>query len=626
VRPWRWLAACAALLAASWLAAPIARVQAEPSTLDRLLATPIPPRDPLDLYARMNGVDPATIKRVVNDSVPSYQVGRSDQFWVGNQQTGEYHQAQADLRFVSPHAYWYVEQGRSVPQQAIERSADYFESRTYPTVRTYFGSEWFPGIDNDPHVTVLMAEVPGVGAYFSSWDEYPRSVYVHSNEREMVHMNLDAVEPGSSYFDGVLAHEFQHMVHWYSNPNDETWVDEGSAELAHNIVLGGDSISVSGFDRQPDTQLTAWTDQQGSVGVHYEAAYLFMRYFTDHYGGPDVLYDLIAQRARGTDLFDSFLQAHGYQQRFPELYADFAVANLLDDPSVEGGRYDEPTVSTHPRVSARLNVGNAPLSAQVHQFGVDYVELGGSGTDATLDFRGTPSVRLVGADPSSGQQQWWSNRADGMDSELTREFDLSGVSSATLQFRTWYEIEKNYDYLYVMASSDGGSTWKVLPGTHTSTENPTGNGLGPGYTDVSGGGQAPVWTDERVDLSSFAGQRVLLRFEYITDQAFNRSGAAIDDIRIPEIGFADDAEQDAGWTANGFLRSDNHIPQSYQLRLIEVRSDGTHVTSLPVDSTGHANAHIAGLGGETSRAVLAVIGTAPRTLEVAQYQVALSPG
>ena len=66
-RSWRGLAACAIVLVASLLAAPLMRAHAEPSTLDRLLATPIPPRDPLDLYARMNGVDPATIKRVVND-------------------------------------------------------------------------------------------------------------------------------------------------------------------------------------------------------------------------------------------------------------------------------------------------------------------------------------------------------------------------------------------------------------------------------------------------------------------------------------------------------------------------------------------------------------------------------
>src|SRR5947209_18084687 len=42
---------------------------------------------------------------------------------------------------------------------------------------------------------------------------------------------------------------------------------------------------------------------------------------------------------------------------------------------------------------------------------------------------------------------------------------------------------------------------------------------------------------------------------YVTDAALDFDGFAVDDIAIPEIGFTDDAEQDGGWTANGFLRS-----------------------------------------------------------------------
>src|SRR5206468_3393854 len=158
---------------------------------------------------RVHGIDPAAVPTTVNATPPDYQAGRVDTFWIGNQRTGEYRQAEATLRLASAHAYWYVEQGRTVGDDAIRHAADFFESRTYPTVHQYYGTEWSPGVDDDVHITVLMAQVPGVGAYYSSWDEYPRSVYVHSNEREMVHINLDALEPGTSEFDGVLAHEFQ---------------------------------------------------------------------------------------------------------------------------------------------------------------------------------------------------------------------------------------------------------------------------------------------------------------------------------------------------------------------------------------------------------------------------------
>ena len=594
------------------------------TTLELVESTPIPPRDPISLYARLRGIDPASVALVVNDTIPNYEAGRVDEFWIGNQFTREYRLSPAVLRHVSEHAYWYVEQGRSVSDGALVQSAEFFEQRTYPTVRRYFGTEWFPGIDNDPRITILIARVPGVGAYFSSGDEYPVEVYKHSNQREMVHMNLDSIIPGTQSFDGVLAHEFQHMVHFYGNPNDETWVDEGSSELATNLVMEGQPLSAASYQAQPDTQLTGWSDLSGGVSAHYDGAYLFMRYFVDRYGGPEILYDVIAQPARGDELFDRYLESTGRTERFPEVFGDWAVANFLDDPAVDGARYSQPSVDLHPRISATLRVDDLPLDAQVHQFGVDYVELVGQG-DVNLTFSGSPEVRLAGADPASGSFVWWSNRADGMDSTLTRELDLTGVPAATLQFRTWYEIEQDYDYLYVMASADGGQTWVTLPGTSTTSENPTGNSLGDGYTHSSGGGDVGQWVDEQIDLSAFAGKTILLRFEYVTDQAFNESGALLDDVRVPEIGFSDDAEQDAGWTAVGFIRSDNRIPQSYQLRLITYSPQGNQVQSLAVDDAASATATISDLGGATTRAVLVIAATAPRTLEEATYRVELSP-
>ena len=39
------------------------------------------------------------------------------------------------------------------------------------------------------------------------------------------------------------------------------------------------------------------------------------------------------------------------------------------------------------------------------------------------------------------------------------EFDLTRLQKATLQFSTWYNIEKDYDYAYVEVSTDSGKTW-----------------------------------------------------------------------------------------------------------------------------------------------------------------------
>ena len=100
-------------------------------------------------------------------------------------------------------------------------------------------------------------------------------------------------------------------------------------------------------------------------------------------------------------------------------------------------------------------------------------------------------------------------------------------------------------------SADDGATWTALETERTTTENPQGNAYAPGYTGSSGG-----WVDETVDLTPYAGQDVLIRFEYVTDAAVTQPGMFIDDIEIPEIGFADDAESGEGsWISEGWIRT-----------------------------------------------------------------------
>ena len=134
------------------------------------------------------------------------------------------------------------------------------------------------------------------------------------------------------------------------------------------------------------------------------------------------------------------------------------MANLLDHPTVGDGRFAPDGLEHRATIGMTLSPDGQPADQTVQQFGAKYVELRGNGADAELEFAGSPAVRLVAADPTSGRGLWWSNRADGLDSTLTGQFDLAGVSSATLRFNLWYDTEREFDYLYVMASGDGGSS------------------------------------------------------------------------------------------------------------------------------------------------------------------------
>jgi bacillopeptidase F (M6 metalloprotease family) len=205
-----------------------------------------------------------------------------------------------------------------------------------------------------------------------------------------------------------------------------------------------------------------------------------------------------------------------------------------------------------------------------------------------------------------------------LSSSITRQLDLTQVSEATLRFRTWFDIEEDFDYGYVAVSTDSGRTWETLRGRHTTATNPNQANFGYGYTGKSGG-----WLQERVDLKRFAGQRVLLRFWYITDPGLTQPGWLIDEITIPEIGFSDGGERGNGrWTVDGFVRSSNDLAQDYIVQLVEY---GPEVRVSRVALDGQNRAEVV-LGDDTRRAVLIISGATRWTSEQAPYRVWLIDG
>src|SRR5439155_5601103 len=194
--------------------------------------------------------------------------------------------------------------------------------------------------------------------------------------------------------------------------------------------------------------------------------------------------------------------------------------------------------------------------------------------NVTIDFSGGVRTKVLPTDPHSGATLWWSDRADGLDSRLTRTIDLAKATTPTLSYWTWYEIEKDYDYAYVAVSTDGGAHWTTLPAPATTKDDPNGDNLGNGFTDVSGGGRTPVWIQQQVDLAAYAGKEVQLRFEYVTDGALSLHGMALDDITISGGVLNDDAESDNGWQASGFVRSTNAVSQRFLVQLLRFTAAG----------------------------------------------------
>jgi len=597
------------------------------ATLEALARTEIPPRDLYQIVPRLRK-NPDLAKTMPTPTPRSFKVGDTDTFFVvENAATGKYRTVTATLQIVTPNGYFWVEDGLNVDRAGLQKSADLWEKQIYPTNVKYFGDPG-RGLDGDTRVHILSTRFQEAAGYFSSVDTYPRALVPFSNERHVIYMNAEAVQPGSNEFNGDLAHEFQHLIHNRQAKHNAGWMDEGMSDLA--IKLNGYPVLgvLDLFARNYDTQLNTWANSPDAAGAHYAASYLFFNYVAQRWG-PDFIRDVIHAPREGIHGFQAVLDQRANGLRFDDLFADWAVTNYLNDPSIENGRYAYANESMF-RITRVPSFNQYPSerSATLRQYAASYLTLPPASSDVTVYFTGTTTVKLLATNAHSGQWMWYSNRADMANMTLTRQFDLTKVNRATLQFWTWFDIEANYDYAYVEVSTDGGKTWDILKGKFTTSENPNGANYGEAFTGKSGTSDdaAPAqWVQEQMDLSPYAGKNILLRFEYITDDAYNTPGWVIDDVTIPEINYADDVEKgESGWQAAGFIRTDNVLPQKYIVQLIQFGSS-TRVMRLPLDSFNRGKVTINGFGKDIARAVLVVTAHAPTTTEPTAYQVGVAP-
>ena len=592
------------------------------ANLETLLTEVVPINDPIDLAERLGGKE--NVPSTLSDPEAPYQVGAEKTFWVTNTDNNENFKVQATLRYLGDNIYFWIENGVRYQESDLRQLADAFDQEIVPTNREFFGMEWNPGVDDDPRFYVLYARGLGssLAGYFSSADELHPAAHPYSNAHEMFLLNADTVRLSENYIYGTMAHEFQHMIHWYQDRNEETWVNEGFSMLAEHV----NDLNSGGFDFDyvinPDLQLTDWGAETGENGPHYGASYLFMVYFLDRFG-EDATKALVAHPENGFSGLESVMQelgilnpTTGQVYTANEVFTDWIVTNYLQDPTVEQSRYTYRSYSPYD-VSVSDSISECPdqITSDVSQFGVDYIEINCPGTH-TLNFRGGAVANILPFEaPPSGDYFFWSNLGDESDMYLAQTFDLTEVNGeAVLSFKTWYDLEEDYDYVFISASTDG-KHWQILDSLTCTTENPSGNSYGCGWNGSSGD-----WIEERVDLSAFAGTEVILRFDYVTDAAVNGIGMAMDDFRLDAIGYASDLEQDAGgWEGAGFVRLMNALPQTYSLSVIS-EGNQTSVENISLEADNSTTFAVT-IGGDVEKIVLVVSGTTPFTREKAPYQV-----
>ena len=170
----------------------------------------------------IENLDPAKIPAAPAKPVRTYQAGDTRSFWVQDNSTLQFNLITAKLMFISDHAYFWQDVdskalnavNQDVTAEDWAAAGKSFD-KSYERVRAVFGSEESLGLDGDARLFVVHSDRVGqVGGYFSETDQLPAVVEAHSNEGQYFFIsNTLSSGIASEYYEELLAHEFQHMVH-----------------------------------------------------------------------------------------------------------------------------------------------------------------------------------------------------------------------------------------------------------------------------------------------------------------------------------------------------------------------------------------------------------------------------
>ena len=310
-------------------------------------------------------------------NAPKLVVGEKKKFYAVDFRNHTQYIVDATLRVVGKFCYIFVEDSqwqRTVTPLAVEKIRRAFDESTpadanrgiYQIETAVFGNP--PDIDNNPRIYILLLDVRDfynsrgdyVAGYFSPVNQQhgvirdPNSgVSFHSNEIELLYIDTHPLQAETPEGIGVVAHEFQHLIHWNNDPNEDIWVNEGCSDYA--MFLCGYSVDVHlrPFEREPDTSLINWPAGMQSQLAHYGAAYLWMLYLHEHYGGVRTIANLVRNPANSIASINSTLKSMGYTKSFSQIFSDWKIANYIDDINLDNGiygyQYANPRVTAEPR-------------------------------------------------------------------------------------------------------------------------------------------------------------------------------------------------------------------------------------------------------------------------------------
>ena len=585
--------------------------RAEPSILFESSDIPTPPELVISQIAKQFfGVQNSSELSKLGANNP---IGTKREFWVINQAGQKMDLLEAELYFQSPNVDWYIQDELGPNREKWENIVATFGPMFLQPMLERFGND--VSLDSWKF-TVLYADIQGVGGYFRFADHYSKKINPFSNEESIIYINSSVGPVGTAEFLRTLVHELQHLIHYRSDPTEETWVNEGLSGLAE-LLSGYPLNSWRDYLRDPSVSLINWGPSGSHSSAQYGASSLFFTYLFQSVGGFDSLPALVEIPDDGIHGVNVFLNQLGVEQRFLEVYEDWIIENLT--AKIDSGFYvalnDRPLPQNYLKLQQNKYL-------ELEQFSVGYTEVELSHGPVVVEFDGQSTNMVFPGSGFANQWCWWGNSGDSIHSTLTRQVNLKGFTDPTLKFEAWFDIEEDWDYAYVSVSRDNGANWDLISGLNARNHNPFGNSLGPGYSGTSDG-----WVEEEISLSEYVGSEIILRFHYITDEAVNGHGICVANPRITEIdSLFDSPWLKHEWYGDGFFLQNNHFTQSFVVWVVEFYNDSeTLARKIVLDPSNDATFDLGGFSHGVARAVVVVSPVSEYTRLKAHYSIKLLP-
>lgn len=344
----------------------------------------------------------------VTGQQPRYQVGDTEEFWAIDFSRGlsfpyKQYKVVAECRSVSQNAYYFVEleQKTVATDEVVMEFSVAFEDSTpgsprdpskgiYQHVTEVFGD--VPDVDGDPRIVVLLTDIPDAASissgdatfagYFYSANQmadpvnFGGGIKQRSNFTELLYVDAqllafdDPQDPGLSaairnLVKSTIAHEFQHLVHYGSDPDEITSVNEGMAEYA-SYLTGFGIRSIARYVSRPNVDLFSW-QQYGEVLDDYSRMALWTFYLGQRFGD-DFIRALAANALNGEAGVSAALASPPFNTTFDRVYNEFLTALYLDDPTEGSGEFavDPLDPWVEPAIHENLYPSSYPVVLEPH--------------------------------------------------------------------------------------------------------------------------------------------------------------------------------------------------------------------------------------------------------------------